>query len=365
MISTSETVRALLDTGASFTYHLRVASWLGDTQLADDVPVAAANEEGDRGLSVPERVTFTVPREADGYDWTPTTDTHPLAAAGQTLKVSLGIGQGADGIEWFQRGEFLIQETDQQGESISVTAVGLLALIDEARFVAPFQPTGTIGSTVRELIEPALTANLENAPSDRNVPTSAVNWDTDRLAALYELMDAWPADVRVNEQGYLEIIADTVPTTDDTVRAFSEDTGGTVIEASGSSTRDGGFNVVVATGQSADGNEVRGIAYVNSGPWQYGVGAANPLPVPFGYSSPLLTTNGQCTAAATTVLRRKMRQAVLRQYTVKALPDPTLQLGDPVLMFLGDGEAFVATIEGISLPYTATGPMTLKVVSVE
>lgn len=365
MISTSETVRSLLDSGASYTYHLKVSSWLGDELLAAEVPVAAASEECDRGLSVPERVTFTVPREAAGYDWTPTEDTHPLAAAGQTLKVSLGVGQGADGIEWFQRGEFLIQDTQQQGESISVTAVGLLALVEEARFVAPFQPTGTIGSTVRELIEPALTANLENAPSDRAVPTSAVNWDTDRLGALYELMDAWPADLRVNEQGYLEIIADVVPDTDDTVRSFIQDTGGTVIELAGSSTRDGGFNVVVATGQSADGNEVRGIAYVSTGPWAYGVGSANPLPVPFGYSSPLLTTNGQCTAAAQTVLRRKMRQAVLRQYTVTAVPDPTLQLGDPVLVFLGTGEPFVATVEGMGLPYTATGPMVLKVVSVE
>lgn len=360
MIATSEIVRSMLDSGSSFTYHLKVSSWLGDELLAEDVPVAAASEDSDRSINVPERVTLTVPRVDQGYDWTPTTDEHPLAAAGQTLKVSLGVGQGADGIEWFQRGEFLIQDTQEDTDSVQVTAVGLLALIEEARFVAPFQPTGTIASTLRELIEPALTANLENAPADRAVPTSAVNWDTDRLGALYELMDAWPADLRVNEQGYLEIVTDTDPTV--AVRSFTNGVGGTLVTASGSSSRDGGFNVVVATGQASDGNEVRGTAYVSSGPWSYGAGPANPLPVPFGYASPLLTNNGQCAAAALTVLRRKMRLAVLRRYTVTAVVDPTIQLGDPVAVTTDHVTDLLCTVEALQLPYTP-GAMTLTVVS--
>lgn len=367
MITVSDTVRAVLD--GSFTYRCQVQAWLGDDLLADDVPVSAGGEDSDRSLTVPETVTFTVPTRAGGVDWTPTDDDSPLAANGQTLKVSLGVGKGPDGIEFFQRGEFLIQSTtDSGGGTLTVTCSGLLALIDEAKFVSPFQPTGTIVSTARDLLEPALTVNVDAAPADRNVPVSAVNWDSDRLGAFGELLDAWPAEAMTNELGYIEIVPATAPTLTDVVRTFTNGADGgeypTVITATATSTRDGGFNVVVATGTADDGGEVRGVAYVTSGPWAYASGPANPLPVPFGYSSPLLTTQAQCLAAARTVLARKMREAVLRRFTISAVPDPTLQLGDPVLISNDYVTDLLCTVESITLPYFATGPMTVQVVTV-
>lgn len=362
MIPVSDAVRAVL--GRSFDYRVGVQSWLSGELLAEDVPVAAGGEDADRSLAVPERVTLTVPRRANGVDWTPTADDSPLAAKGQTLKISLGVGVGPDGIEWFQRGEFLILSSVQQGDgTILVTLAGLLSLIDEAKFIAPFQPTGSIVTTVRALIEPALTADLSAAPDDRDVPVAAVNWDSDRLGALGELLDAWPAVGQMNEGGFFEVVPDVVPAAADAVRSFTNAAGGTVITATGASSRDGGFNVVVATGQAADGGEVRGNAYVRTGPWAYGAGIANQLPVPFGYSSPLLTTRAQCEAAAQTVLRRKMREAVLRTFIVTAVPDPTIQLGDPVLVTNDYVTGLLCTVETLSLPYLATGPMTLTVVS--
>lgn len=360
MITVGDTARSMLD--GSFIYYVRASSWLGETLLADDIPVSDASEDSDRSLGVPERVTLTVPKRSAGIDWTPSADTDPLAAKGQTVKISLGIGIGTDGVEWFQRGEYVILSTEDNGDSLRVTCAGLLYLIAEAGFVSPFQPSGTIASTIRALIEPALTADLDSAPSDRAVP-AGINWDQDRLGALAELLDAWPADMLVNEQGYLEVLPDTDPTV--AVRSFTndeDDAARTIVTASGSSSRDGGFNVVIATGTASDGGEVRGVAYVTSGPWTYATGTANQLPVPFGYSSPLLTTAAQCTAAAQTVLRRKMRQAVLRSFTITCPPDPTLQLGDAVAVTTDDVTALLCTVEGISLPYVP-GPMTLRVVS--
>jgi len=364
MIAVSDTVRSIID-GGTFTARVQVQSWLGDQLLADDVPVTAATEESDSTLTVPERITLTVPKRRDGIDWTPVNDDDPLKACGQTLKISIGVSKGADGMEFFQRGEYLIQETEENddGLTLSVTCVGLLALIDEAKFAAPFQPSGTIVSTIRQLVEPALTLNLDDAPADRSVPASAVNWDSDRLGALGELLDAWPAVLRMNAGGWADILPDAVPTAADAVRSFTNGSGGTVIAAGGSSSRDGGFNVVVATGQAADGGEVRGQAIVTNGAWAYGLGPANPLPVPFGYSSPLLTTVAQCTAAAQTVLRRKMREAVLRRFTITAMPDPTIELGDPVLVTTDHVTGLLCTVEAIpTLPYFP-GSMQLKVVS--
>lgn len=358
MIGLSDAARAVVNSG-QFVYYVRASAWLGGAMLAGDVPVIGAAEEGDRSLSVPERVRLTVPLRAGGVGWSPDSDDHPLAANGQTLKISLGVGIGLDGVEWFQRGEFLIMSSVAGDEAVEVVCVGLLALIDEAKFVSPFQPSGTITNTVRKLLEPALTVNLDAAPADRSVPVASVNWDSDRIGALYELLDAWPADLRMHPQGYATIVPATTPTV--AVRALTDQAGGTVVSASGSSTRDGGFNMVLATGYAADGGEVRGLAYVTEGPWAYG-GDASPLPVPFGYSSPLLTTVAQCQAAARTVLARKMREAVLREFTVTCPPDPTLQLGDAVSLTGAGVSGLLCTIESLDLPYTPE-PMTLRVVS--
>jgi hypothetical protein len=360
MIDVPDAARSVIDSG-TFTYYVRAQAWLGDQLLAEDVPLAGGTEDSDLTLNVPERLTLEVPRLADDTDWTPTFDEHPLAANGQTLKLSLGVGMGRDGIAWFQRGEYLIQSAEESDDVVKVVAVGLLALVDEAKFVTPFQPTGTIGSTLRALMEPAVTVDLDDAPADRAVPVSSINWDADRLGAVGELLDAWPAVLRMHPQGYAEILADVAPTV--SVRSFTNDPAtGTIVTAAGATSRDGGFNVVVATGYAADGAEVRGVAQVESGPWAFGVGTANPLPVPFGYSSPLISTNAQAAAAARTVLRRKMRQSVLRAFTITCPPDPTIQLGDPVDVTTDHVDELLCTVERIGLPLFP-GTMTLRVVS--
>ena len=358
MISVSDTCRAIIDAG-SFTYHVRAESWLGSQQLAEDIPIDDAGEESDRTLSVPERVLLTVPKRDKGVSWVPTSDTDPLSANGQIIKISLGVQVGLSAIEWFQRGEFVLLSTaeDDQG-SLRVTCAGKLYLIHEAGFLTPFQPAGNIGATLRALVEPALSVDLSAAPTDRAVP-AAVNWD-DRLGAVNELLDAWPAVAAVDQLGALVVVPDATPTV--AVRSFTDAYGGTVIRAVGTSTRDGGFNVVVATGTANDGGEVRGQALVTTGQWAYLTGQANPLPVPFGYSSPLLTTVEQCTLAARTVLARKQRQAILRRFTITCTPDPTIQLGDPVAITTGTLSGLLCTVEAFTLPYVP-GMMTMTVVS--
>lgn len=362
MITVSAAAAAAIEDG-TFTYDVRASVWLGGALLADDVPVADGTEESDRSLNVPERITLTVPKSDDqGRSWTPVAETDPLAAAGQTVKIMLGIGT-AGGMEWFQRGEFLILSSEEgdDGQSVRSTLVGLLYRVQEAGFVGPFQPAGTLASTLRALIEPAMQADLSGAPADLAVP-AAVNFDTDRIGAVYNVLDAWSAVAYTTQQGTVLVLPDVTP--DTPVATFTNGVGGTVVTAAGKSTRDGAFNVVVATGTAPDGTEVRGVAFVDSGPWAYPGGAANPLPVPYGYASPLLQTQAQADAAAVTVLRRKLREAVRRRFTITAQVDPRLQLGDPVRVVVDGSFDGLCTIERVALPYRPA-PMVVDVVSVE
>jgi len=359
MITLSDEATSVL-TG-SFTYYRRVQSWLGGDLLADDVPVVDGEEEIDRTLRVPERVTLTVPRLDRGVSYAPTEATSPLAAYGQRLVVLLGIGLGNGAIDWFQRGAYVITDSSADGDAVQVQAAGLLWLIDEARLVSPYQPTGGLVSTLRGLLEPALTVVVDSGLDDRSVP-SGVNYDEDRLGAVYELLTAWPAEAHVTEQGYLSV----APAADSStpVLTLTDGTGGTVMTWSGESTRDGAYSAVVARGTASDGGQLQGVAYdATSGPVRYD-GPFNPLPVPFFYQSPLLTTVAQCQAAASSRLAT-LRRSSARRITATMVLHPGLQAGDAVtatssaLGLAGQ----VCIVERLSLPYVP-GEMrvTLRVV---
>jgi hypothetical protein len=337
MITVSTTATDVLT--RSYRTHLRVESWRGGVLLAEDVPVDSASEECDRSLRIPERVTFTVPRRDRSVSWAPDGDDHPLAAKGQRLHVKLGVSTVGSQVEWFQRGVFLIAESTADGDVVNVSAVGMLTLIDEAKLVSPFQPSGTLASTLRGLVEPALTVLIDAALVDRAVP-AGINFDEDRLGAVLELLDAWPADAYVDPAGYLRV----QPTTQSTTPLFTltDDTGGTVVTVAGTSTREGAYTAVVARGTASDGGQVQGTAFDLDAVF-------NPLPVPYFFSSPLLTTVGEASVTAATVLARKQREAA-RDLEVTMVPNPTLQAGD-----VGTVNGSLCSIEALTLPYVAGG----------
>lgn len=344
MISTTDVTAGVLD-GNSWVYRIRVESWRGDELLADDIPIEAGSEDSDRSLRVPERITLSVPRWHAGTSWAPIEDDAPLAANGQRLRVLLGVGGRGQSTEWLQRGWFLVQESTRSGDTVTVTAVGLLALIDEARLVSPYQPTGTLGSTLRGLMEPAVTVDVTAAPTDRSVP-STINFDEDRLQACLDLLDAWGADGAVAPNGVFTVVDQQQSTTP--LVTISRAT--TAIEVAGSSTRDGGYNVVVARGTATDGAQVQGVAYEFTGPKAFS-GPFNDLPVPHLFASPLMTTVDQCTKAAVTI-RDRLRRSNGQRFTVDVPPDPRLQLGDVVALDADGYTVPAAAVEAIRLPYT-------------
>ncbi|MER6534677.1 DUF5047 domain-containing protein [Streptomyces sp900105755] len=352
---------ALAVVQGSYTMAMRAESWLGGQLLTDDIPIADGSESRDRSLAVPEQITLTIPRRDQGFDWDPGTDpAHPLAAYGQQLRIDYGVDVGGGQFEWINRGWFLITDSSTDGETVTVTCAGLLTLIEEATLVSPFQPssTDTLGSVIQALIEPALTVSFDGTLVDRAVPLG-LQWDSDRLGAVTEVLNAWGTAGRVTEDGY--VLVEPVSDSGAAVLAISDDPDtGTVVRWQGSTTRDGAYNCVVAQGEDANGNQLQGVAYDSSGvsPYQYG-GNFNPLPVPYSYQSSLLTTVAQCRTAAAAQLQLLRRQA-FRKLAVTMVPHPGLVTGDIITV---TGAALTnarCAIEQLSLPYSP-GEMNLTV----
>jgi hypothetical protein len=339
---------------------MRAESWLDGQLIADNIPIGDGSEGRDRSLSVPEQVSLTIPRRDLGTDWDPGTDPeHPLAAYGQQLRIDYGVDIGGQ-FEWINRGWFLITESSTDGDTVSVNTAGLLTLVDEAKLVAPFQPssTDTLGSVIRALVEPALTVSFDGSLVDRAVPLG-MQWDSDRLAAITEVLNAWGAEANVTEDGFLLVKA--VSDAGSPVLSITDDPAtGTVVRWQGATTRDSAFNVVVAQGEDTAGNQIQGVAYDADGtsPYRYG-GPFNPLPVPFPYQSSLLTTVAQCRAAAAAQLKLLRRQA-FRRLAVTMVPHPGLVPGDIVAVTGAGLKNGSCVIESMSLPYSP-GEMNLTV----
>lgn len=364
MIDVSADLMNVLRYG-SYKLHARCYVTRGGRVLASDIPIISGGEEYDESLQVPERVTITVPREVDGVNLEPSTNLSPLAAYGQRLHVQLGVDVGAFGIEWFERGEFLIIDSKATGDSVDVVAVGLLALIEEARFVSPYNPSGlNLTTMVRNFCETAIPVLFDSALVDRAGPSAAagVNYDEDRLGALWEVLDAWPAVCKVMPAGYLYVTNDTTPAIDWNLFRFNRDDApfdtATVVRTQSGSTREGVANAIVCRGLMADGGQVQAVAYDTSGSASAYGGPFNTFPVPYFFQSPLMSTRQACLAAATQLLHRRQRQQFTR-YDVECVPVPILTGRDGVGL-IGDnpipGRAVTETVvETLNLPYTADG----------
>jgi hypothetical protein len=354
MITVSADTTAVL-AGSSFVQRIRVESWYGGQLLDPDIPITAGAEDLDRSLRIPERITLSVPRLYRGVSYAPANVVDPLAANGQQLRVLYGVTGRGGHVEWVPRGWFVLQDAIPSVDSVEVTGQGLLTLIDEAQLISPFQPTGTIGSTLRRLLEPAITVDLTAAPTDRAVPASLVI-DQDRLQGVYSVLDAWAADGYVNERGVFTVIPAGQASEVDVVITNAT----TAVRVAGTSTRDGAANAVVVRGTTSDGGQIQAVTYETTGPRPYG-GPFNQLPVPYIFASPLMATVAQCAAAAATVLERR-RRAAGATLQVEAVPDPRLQLGDIARIQSDEYGLVDGPIEQLRLPYLPDGgPMALGV----
>lgn len=331
----------------------QISAWHGADLLADDVPVLSGRISADATAQVPERLTFTVPEFSDGRSWVPTDPRHPLAQYGQHVDVDIHVQSPVTGITTTTRmGRFLVQSWDAGDDGqVSVEAVGLLQRCEDARFRVPQvpRPTGTLVSEFRRLMVPGMPVQVSDQLRDRGVPQS-FEWEEDRLGALYDIADAWPARIRVDQFGTVRVLP-PVPAVPVPVLRLTDGQGGTVISAPREGNRDDVVNVVVARSSQTDAPAQapqQAVAVVTHGPL---------APETYGevvmfWSSPLAATTAQLKASADSILARKVRPAI--QQHVSCAPDPRIDLDDPVEL-VRDGRVSRGYVVGYDLPLTLDG----------
>ena len=336
-------------------WRVQVASWLDGSLLNGDVPISGGNLTADRGQEVPEKLTITVPRYSvvnrARFDWLPGEDpAHPLARFGQELTVQILVASAVNGEEWDTAcGRFIIQSWSEADDgSIQVEAAGTLQRISDDRITTPTSPgTGsTLVSEFQRLLPDGFTVEFDPALVDRACPKS-MEWTDSRIGALYDITDAWPARLRTDAAGVIQVLA-PLPDVPVPVLTWKDGERGTLVSAPRADTRDRKYNRIVARSDDADDPEatvIQGIVDQTEGPMA--------IPGPYGvvtrfYASPLLTTVAQAKQAAQTMLAAY--QLPSRSVPVQIAPDPRIELEDPVQVITEDGQAWKGYITAYDMP---------------
>lgn len=334
------------------------SAWLDGRCLATSIPLLTGKLTVSGDSQIPESVSFTVPALEGSTSWVPTEPTSPLARYGQAIDIGINVVHPVTKeATWTRLGRFRVHDwsyDDVAGE-VSVDCTGVLSRVAEHRFLAPAVPraSATLATEFRRLMPPGIPVSIDAGLTDRACPRS-FQWNQDRLDALYDIADAWPARLRTDQYGQVHLLPplDDVPTP---VLTLTDGVGGTVVSAPRSDTREGMANVVVASSSNTDAtalDPVSGVASITTGPL-----AAHRDGSGYGYvveyfSSPLITTARQARAAARTRLANVSRPAVVR--TVTCAPDPRIDLDDAVAV-VRDGVTEWGWVVGYELPLTVDG----------
>lgn len=259
--------------------------------------------------------------------------TADLVPYGTEIAVSRGVVYGNGAVERAPLGIYRIQSVEQADAPAGTLTIGgqdRMSGLIEADLLAPrqFIAGTTLGAVVSNLVTevyPAAVIEWDDATNLQTLTRAAIV-EEDRFAFLQELVTARGKVMYYDYRGVLVIRTPPNPTTS----VFTVDAGatGVLVKVSRSLTRDGVFNAVVATGESADDfAPARGVA-TDDDPTSptYWNGSFGKVPKPF--ASPLIYSNAQ----ALTVAKAMLAQATGLPYSVdfSAVPNPALEPLDPV-----------------------------------
>lgn len=279
---------------------------------------------------------------------------------GTELQVYRGVRYPSGRTELAPIGRFRIDSIDDALEepgAVTITAQDLAARVVDDRFMTPRTATAgaTIPAQITTLIQESIPGAVvtDESGATATVPAGVV-WERERWDAIDSLATSIGCEVFADPEGNFRIVPVTFLDSP-AVWTVNAGSNGVLLGGQRSSTRDGVYNVVVASSSPTDGSTpVYGTASDTNPSSSTRVGG------PFGrvprfYSSPLIRTTTQAFAAASSILTRAIgRRGSL---TLTSLVNPALECGDRIDVVLPSGLVQAHIADGFTVPLTAEESM--------
>lgn len=352
----------------SHTPTVQVDAWYDGQLVLENVPVTSGSVTVDGTRTIAGSLTLTSVSE-DG-SLVPDRWDAPLAPYGSQLHVRSGVKAGSGATEQVSLGWYRIDSADPQeyyapytvgtdvewvcrGMQVTTQGSDRMSMVDDARFLSPEVPVSTLSviTEIKRLVQGLVPVGNLSAVTDAVIPAS-IAYQTSRVQAIQDLADVLGHMARIDPDGALELIPKANSTTPVWTVSITEKQ---VIDWSRKLDRSDLYNGVVSTGQTPEGAPVQASTIETAGPLRWG----GPLGrVPYGHSSPLITTDTAAKADSETLLTQLIRDRAAA-VTVTCTPNPALEWGDCVRLVLPNRE-LIGTVRSITWPLPATS-MTMTV----
>jgi hypothetical protein len=302
----------------------------------------------DRGNAVRRTCTVT----ATDTSLIPLHPTDQLAVYGARLRILRGISYPDGTTETVPLGFFRIDDIggDPDIGPVTINGSSLEAVVADDKFLTPYTTRGGTSAVtaITGLIQATVPdAVIVNRAVDATLGTTTWDVQGDRWQAVTDCATALGAEVYCDADGQFIIASLPDISTAPIAWQVDEGEGGALISASRSYSRNGMYNVVVASGENTEDNVAPVTATVSdtdpTSPTYVGGSFGR---VPKFYSSSLLVTAPQCTAAATKLLSDAVKPVATVQ--IEALPNPCLEPGDVIRVTYGSGERELHQIQSLS-----------------
>lgn len=298
------------------------------------------------------------------YPW-PTETTDLGTPYGSEIYVERGIEYGDGGTEWVGLGYYRIDTVEQNrtpNGSLHVGASDRMASIRDGRVITPVQfgAGASLSSVVNFVVTqvlPAAQIVYDFSASTTFLSISHFLQD-DRLKFLKDLLASYGKYMYWDYAGRLQIKSVPNPT-GQPVLTINNGSNGILVDMKRSLSREGVYNVVVASGQPAgEQSPVIGIAMdtVPTSP-TYWLGPFTAVTKYF--SSTFLQTNAQCVTAA----QAELRKSIGLPYTVSLgmVPNPALEAGDVILVkYANRADTELHIADKIVYPLDTSTPMRIE-----
>lgn len=327
------------------------ATAYGPAGTLTNLPVSGGSVVVDAGDQVRRTATVSI---ADPALW-PADPLDVLSPWGAELQLDYGIVIPGRATWWVPLIRGVVADADRSRPVTSGDGAVMLKLSDrsiriaEDRFDAPVQTVSgaTVVGEITRLIQQTLpTATVVDYTGSTQV-APVMEIERERWAdGIEKLADSIGAEVFCDPVGTF-VIRPQPKLTDAVVWDISSGRRGILVAKRDRRSREKVYNRVVADGVRTDGTPpVRSVVSDTDplSPTRYGG--------PFGkkprhYASPLLTTVGQCTAAATSILERSKGAGAT--VTLEAIVNPALDSGD-VIRVTDDGMRQTHIVDRLEVP---------------
>lgn len=291
-----------------------------------------------------------------------------LEPPGTEVQVWRGIRYPAGNVEKVSIGRFVLSQVDDdlaQAGAVTVTGQDRMSRVVADRFLTP--RAGTVGQRVAAQIANLIQETIPGATvtdnSGRNdtVPAGVV-WERERGDAVNELATSIGCEVFADPNGDF-VISPISSLSSPPVWTVHSGSNAVLLGGTRSTTRDGVFNAVVVTSSPTDGS-APSFGYAEDTDPTSPTYVSGPLGrVPRFYSSPLIATDAQATAAAQTILAKSIgRRGSL---ALVVMVNPALEVGDRIDVVLPEGGLQRHIADGFTVPLTPDGTMPVATRSTE